>query len=213
MVGHSFGGGVSMQMLYLFPDLVRDICLIASGGLGQEVNPVLRAASLPGSEIAMSVAASAAGRGTLGTLLVVLKRLRIVSLTAGDRRAWTNFASIAGPATRRAFLATARSVINYCGQSVSATRLLSSFSHVFGAAGVGRERHDHSPRARTLRAKPSAARDYRSISRCRPLPASRRTRNVCTRCLLLHVRSRCAHVIRHADTRSRPENLATRKPG
>lgn len=130
MVGHSFGGGVSMQMLYLFPNMVNGICLVASGGLGQEVNPVLRAAAVPGSGIAIPLAASTAVRGMVGGVLAVLERLRILTLKAGDRRAWSNFASIADPATRRAFLATARSVIDYRGQTVSASELLPTFADV-----------------------------------------------------------------------------------
>jgi pimeloyl-ACP methyl ester carboxylesterase len=130
LVGHSYGGGVAMQTLYLFPEMVDRICLVASGGLGPEVNPILRAASIPGSGIAIPVAASAPVRGVLGGVLGVLSALRIMRLGAGDRRAWTNFASIADPPTRRAFLATARSVIDYRGQTVSATRLLRTFTGV-----------------------------------------------------------------------------------
>ncbi|MCZ4560871.1 alpha/beta fold hydrolase [Rhodococcus sp. IEGM 1401] len=130
VVGHSYGGGVAMQMLYLFPHLVDRICLVASGGLGQEVNPILRVASVPGSGIAIPVAASAPVRGILGGVLGLLSALRIVRLGAGDRRAWANFASVADAPTRRAFLATARSVIDYRGQTVSATRLLQTFTGV-----------------------------------------------------------------------------------
>lgn len=130
VVGHSFGGGVAMQMLYLFPTMVDGICLIASGGLGQEVSPVLRAAALPGSGVAIPLVASAAVRGLLGGSLRVLKHLKVLKLGPGDRRALTNFASISDPDTRRAFLATARSVIDFRGQTVSATRLLSSFRDV-----------------------------------------------------------------------------------
>lgn len=130
MVGHSYGGGVSMQMLYLFPEMVDGICLIASGGLGQEVNPVLRAASMPGSGIAIPFAASPLVRGVLGGVLGALKGLRVFTMSPGDRRAWRNFASMSDAPTRRAFLSTARSVIDYRGQIVSAARLLSSFADV-----------------------------------------------------------------------------------
>lgn len=119
-----------MQMLYLFPDSVDGIALIASGGLGQDVNPVLRAASVPGSGIAIPFAASVVVRGVIGGVLGVLERFRLLTLTAGDRRAWLNFASIADPETRRAFLATARSVIDYRGQTVSAAQLLPTFADV-----------------------------------------------------------------------------------
>ncbi|WP_415972258.1 alpha/beta fold hydrolase [Rhodococcus sp. 077-4] len=130
VVGHSYGGGVAMQMLYLFPQMVDGICLVASGGLGQDVNPVLRAASLPGSGMAIPLAASTASRALLGGVLGVLTRLRLFRWGAGDRRAWRNFASMADPAARRAFLSTARSVIDFRGQTVSATRLLASFGDV-----------------------------------------------------------------------------------
>src|ERR687891_763622 len=50
VVGHSFGGGIAMQFAYLFPEYVDRMALIASGGLGREVHPLLRAATLPGSE-------------------------------------------------------------------------------------------------------------------------------------------------------------------
>ena len=50
LVGHSLGGGVSMQMFYQYPDRISSLTLIASGGLGTEVGASLRAATLPGSE-------------------------------------------------------------------------------------------------------------------------------------------------------------------
>src|SRR4029453_18439318 len=50
VVGHSFGGGIAMQFAYLFPEYTERMALIASGGLGREVHPLLRAAVLPGSD-------------------------------------------------------------------------------------------------------------------------------------------------------------------
>ena len=58
LVGHSLGGGIAMQFLYLFPDRVDRLVLIASGGLGREVNLVLRSATLPGADQVLRVAAS-----------------------------------------------------------------------------------------------------------------------------------------------------------
>ena len=48
IVGHSFGGGVTMQFAYQFPELTERLVLVASGGLGSHVSPALRAAILPG---------------------------------------------------------------------------------------------------------------------------------------------------------------------
>src|ERR1700730_2851682 len=42
-VGHSLGGGVTMQLAYQFPERCERLVLVASGGLGREVNPFLRA--------------------------------------------------------------------------------------------------------------------------------------------------------------------------
>ena len=50
VVGHSLGGGVAMQFAYQFPQMAERLVLVCSGGLGKEVNPLLRALSLPGTE-------------------------------------------------------------------------------------------------------------------------------------------------------------------
>src|SRR3954453_15219800 len=50
VAGHSFGGWIPMQFSYLFPEYVERMALISSVGLGREVHPLLRAATLPGSE-------------------------------------------------------------------------------------------------------------------------------------------------------------------
>src|SRR5262245_28298386 len=50
VVGHSLGGGIAMQFSYLFPEYVERMALVSSGGLGREVHPLLRAATLPGSD-------------------------------------------------------------------------------------------------------------------------------------------------------------------
>ena len=47
-VGHSLGGGVAMQLAYQFPEHCERLVLVSSGGLGREINALLRAASLPG---------------------------------------------------------------------------------------------------------------------------------------------------------------------
>ena len=48
VVGHSFGGGVAMQFAYQFPERTERLVLVASGGLGPEVSPALRAITTPG---------------------------------------------------------------------------------------------------------------------------------------------------------------------
>src|SRR5205085_11151269 len=57
VVGHSLGGGVAMQFSYEYPPFAERLVLVSSGGLGREVHPLLRAATLPGSELVLPVIA------------------------------------------------------------------------------------------------------------------------------------------------------------
>ncbi|MEN8705508.1 MAG: alpha/beta fold hydrolase [Nocardioides marinisabuli] len=55
VVGHSFGGGVAMQFAYQFPERTERMILVASGGLGPEVTPGIRAITTPGFHQVMGV--------------------------------------------------------------------------------------------------------------------------------------------------------------
>ncbi|MET0447427.1 MAG: alpha/beta fold hydrolase [Aeromicrobium sp.] len=119
LVGHSLGGGIAMQFLYLFPERVEHLVLVSSGGLGREVNVLLRSATLPGAAQVLSVIASAPvlsrvealGRGAS----------RIGWKPGADLDAvWRGFSSLGDRGSRRAFLATTRAVIDFGGQSISA---------------------------------------------------------------------------------------------
>ncbi|MGC0362267.1 pimeloyl-ACP methyl ester carboxylesterase [Rhodococcus sp. 27YEA15] len=127
LVGHSLGGGIAMQTLYLFPERVERLCLVASGGLGPEVSPLLRAATLPGSEFVLPVLASKTLTDVTDKTLELFDKIGIFKLGASAAEARKSFATIADAPTRHAFLATARSVINYNGQTVNATPHFSRF--------------------------------------------------------------------------------------
>ena len=58
LVGHSLGGGIAMQFSYQFPEMCERLVLVDSGGLGREVSVLLRAASLPGSELVLPLLAA-----------------------------------------------------------------------------------------------------------------------------------------------------------
>ncbi len=47
LCGHSLGGAVAVHFGARYPGRIDRLVLVASGGLGREVHPVLRAASLP----------------------------------------------------------------------------------------------------------------------------------------------------------------------
>lgn len=123
IVGHSLGGGVTMQFAYQFPDLMERMVLVNSGGLGREVSAIVRAASLPGSELVIPLLASApmrlAGRVTGGALRAIGRGPTVDQVEAG-----ASLAGLADPETRRAFIGTVRSLMDVRGQRVSATNRL-----------------------------------------------------------------------------------------
>lgn len=119
VVGHSLGGGVAMQLTYLFPELVARLVLVAAGGLGSEVSPVLRAATLPGAELVLPVISSSPVRsvarwtGRLLSSVGVPPRPGVVELARG-------VGMLANPSSRKAFLRTVRTSVSVRGQAVDA---------------------------------------------------------------------------------------------
>jgi pimeloyl-ACP methyl ester carboxylesterase len=119
-VGHSLGGGVAMQMAYQFPERCERLILVDSGGLGREVSPLLRAATLPGAEYVLPIL-------TNGRLLdagrIVGRAMGAVGLPPGTdlRESARGHATLADKVTREAFLRTVRSVVEPSGQRVDAT--------------------------------------------------------------------------------------------
>ncbi len=119
IVGHSFGGGVALQLAYQYPEYAERIVLVASGGLGREVSWVLRAAALPGAELVLPVVAhrwiAEAGSAVASKLAWLPVRPSPSVLEAAR-----GYASLADLPTRTAFVHTVRSVIDSGGQRVSA---------------------------------------------------------------------------------------------
>jgi pimeloyl-ACP methyl ester carboxylesterase len=118
VVGHSLGGGVAMQFAYQFPEMIERLVLVASGGLGPEVSPVLRAAALPGADVFISVTAGAGQR--VGSMLG--RGLAAVGLrpNADVAEVARGYASLRDSDRRAAFLDTLRAVVGTRGQRVHA---------------------------------------------------------------------------------------------
>jgi len=123
LVGHSLGGGVSMQFNYQFPQRVESLTLISSGGLGTEVGARLRAASLPGSEIVLRTVTS---KPVLRTMTWLSRALGTVGHAPGilSPRAIAKLERLQDAESLTAFLATVRSVVGPQGQRVSALERL-----------------------------------------------------------------------------------------
>lgn len=119
LVGHSLGGGVSMQFSYQFPGRVESMVLESSGGLGVEAFTGLRAAALPGSELVIKWGIN---RRTLGSVRWLGDRLGRIGITphALSPRALETVSWLSEADRRTAFLATLRSVVSPKGQRVSA---------------------------------------------------------------------------------------------
>jgi pimeloyl-ACP methyl ester carboxylesterase len=118
-VGHSLGGGIAMVFFWQFPQKVERLALVSSGGLGQEVSPLLRGAALPGASAFVRAAAHPGVLGTIDRIGAGLGRLgwrKSVSLKAVTRA----LAPLEAPGSRQAFLQTLRAVIDVHGQKVSA---------------------------------------------------------------------------------------------
>ena len=122
VIGHSLGGGVALQFVYQYPDFCERIALIGSGGLGKEVNWILRLLAVPGAELPLTGAAApflvSAGDRARGFLTG--KGVRAVSL----EEPWAAYESLGKPGHRRTFFKTLRAVVDNKGQAVSANNRL-----------------------------------------------------------------------------------------
>ena len=119
-VGHSLGGGIAMQLAYQFPEHCDRLVLVSSGGLGRDISLLLRAASLPGSELFLPLLVDdrvlAAGR-LVGRLLG-RAGLRVHTDVGEVLR---GHASLADSEARAAFLHTLRTIVDPLGQRVDAS--------------------------------------------------------------------------------------------
>jgi pimeloyl-ACP methyl ester carboxylesterase len=120
VVGHSLGGGVAMQFAYEYPPFAERLVLVSSGGLGREVHLMLRAATLPGSEVVLPLIAHERLHGLGGAVVALLGRLGLQAGTDLAEMA-RGYGSLADAGARQAFIHTLRAVLDVGGQRVSAT--------------------------------------------------------------------------------------------
>ncbi|CAN5378744.1 alpha/beta fold hydrolase [soil metagenome] len=122
IVGQSLGGGIAMQFGYQHRDRTERLVLIGSGGLGPELNWVLRLLSTPGAEFVLPAVAPQPVLSVGNSIRSWLSSAGIHSPRGGEM--WSAYSSLADRDTRQAFLRTLRSVVDHRGQAVSALNRL-----------------------------------------------------------------------------------------
>ena len=119
IIGQSLGGGVALQFVYQYPDFCERIALIGSGGLGREVNWILRLLAVPGAGFLLTGAAAPVfvNVGNSARRFFQDKGIRAAAMD----ESWAAFESLSRPGHRRTFFKTLRAVVDNKGQAVSAT--------------------------------------------------------------------------------------------
>ncbi len=128
-VGQSLGGGVAMQLAYQFPERCERLVLVGSGGLGREVNLLLRALTFPGVEYVFPLVCAPILRDAGNRVASWLHRVGLRAAPAVEE-IWRSYSSLAEADTRQAFFRTLHSVIDLGGQAVTATNRLYLASQV-----------------------------------------------------------------------------------
>lgn len=118
VIGQSLGGGVAMQFVYQYPEYCERIALIGSGGLGKEVNLVLRMLAVPGAELMLAGAAAPVfvNAGDAMRRFLAGKGVRAEAMA----ESWAAYESLGEPGHRKTFFKTLRAVVDGRGQAVSA---------------------------------------------------------------------------------------------
>jgi pimeloyl-ACP methyl ester carboxylesterase len=119
LVGHSFGGGVAMQLAYLGPERAERLVLVASGGLGDEVSPLLRTISLPLSEFVLPLVMLTGVRDAASVLRALLRRIGLRTDPVVEEVLAT-YGRLTDRQAQRAFVETIRASIDWNGQRASA---------------------------------------------------------------------------------------------
>jgi pimeloyl-ACP methyl ester carboxylesterase len=109
-----------MQFAYQFPERCERLALVSSGGLGDEVHPLLRAATLPGSEFVLPLLAHPRVVELAAVIPRTLGRLGLRTRIDLEEMA-RGYQSLSNAEARSAFIHTLRGVIDPTGQRINAS--------------------------------------------------------------------------------------------
>jgi pimeloyl-ACP methyl ester carboxylesterase len=118
VVGHSLGGGVAMQFAYQYPDRCERVVLIGTGGVSQEVHPILRMISAPNADLVLPIL-QVPGSRAVGRAVFGLQRWLNTDLGRDADHLLRVFDALPDATSRRAFVRTLRSVVDWRGQAIT----------------------------------------------------------------------------------------------
>jgi pimeloyl-ACP methyl ester carboxylesterase len=118
VVGHSLGGGIAMQLAYQFPQITERLVLVAAGGLGREVNPLITFFTLPGSGPTLRMLGLDLLRRPLIQVMEALHSTGL-PLTQDLHTLAEVYDDLADPAQQWAFLHVLRGAVDWRGQVIS----------------------------------------------------------------------------------------------
>jgi pimeloyl-ACP methyl ester carboxylesterase len=120
LVGHSLGGGVTMQFAYQYPQLVERIVLVGTGGVTKDVHFALRFASLPvGSEALALLRLPGALQALQLTGRIIGTALGSISFARDLPDVLRVLSELPEPTASAAFSRTLRAVVDWRGQVVT----------------------------------------------------------------------------------------------
>jgi pimeloyl-ACP methyl ester carboxylesterase len=120
LCGHSFGGAIAMHFGTRYPERVARVVLVSAGGLGKEVHPMLRAATLGMAPAVVRVAL----RPQMRRLYAQPGLHRMLRLTPENVTNLRRAARALGtPEGQAAFFASLRGVIEPAGQRTASTEM------------------------------------------------------------------------------------------
>ncbi|MFC6149297.1 MULTISPECIES: alpha/beta fold hydrolase [Mumia] len=118
VVGHSLGGGVAMQFAYQYPERTERICLVAPGGLGGDVSPLVRLLTVPGAGLGLAAATAPPLRLPVRTALRALARSGLPH-TRDLGEAADVYALLCDREARSAVLAVTSHAVDWRGQRIT----------------------------------------------------------------------------------------------
>lgn len=118
IVGHSLGGGVAAQMVYQYPQRCERLVLVAPGGVGREVTPLLRFLAAPYAEVVLPPLRLPGSR-QVARVVTTAMRLSGTNLGRDAHQVLRIFEGLPRSESQFAFTRTLRSVVDWRGQVVT----------------------------------------------------------------------------------------------